>query len=242
MDLVTSELCSRLRGLSREQLLSLEPEELAHIEYVLREAKYERLDARCAKGIASFDEGPLYWLTTHTATENPHHKEQGLPFRGPFPKLKYFVPLFDAFTRHRRLFIPKTREMLTSWCVMGWAAHQAQWYKSEAIVQTDAEGKASELIDYVRQLWDNQDTPLRNRHPLTTKTTYEIAWSDGGRVLAIPKGEHKIRLYHPTIYIMDEASFLPEAQQCYDAAEPVTKQIIALSTAGPGWFGDECAR
>jgi len=53
---------------------------------------------------------------------------------------------------------------------------------------------------------------------------------------------NKIRLYHPTRYIMDEAAFLPEAEQCYNAAHPVSQQIIGISSAGPGWFGDECSR
>jgi len=53
---------------------------------------------------------------------------------------------------------------------------------------------------------------------------------------------NKIRLYHPTRYVMDEAAFLPEAEQCYNAANPVAQQIIAISSAGPGWFGDQCTR
>jgi hypothetical protein len=40
--------------------------------------------------------------------------------------------------------------------------------------------------------------------------------------------------------MMGEAAFLPEAQQCYDTVQPVAKQIIAVSSAGPGWFGDQC--
>jgi phage FluMu gp28-like protein len=73
-------------------------------------------------------------------------------------------------------------------------------------------------------------------------TTFEIEFAEGGRLMAVPSGEDKIRLYHPTLYVMDEAAFLPEAQQCYDAAEPVAHQIIAISSAGPGWFGLQCSR
>jgi hypothetical protein len=69
-----------------------------------------------------------------------------------------------------------------------------------------------------------------------------MEWADGGRIFGIPKGEHKVRMWHPTIYVMDEAAFLPEAEQCYNAAHPVAKQIIAISSAGPGWFGDECSQ
>lgn len=193
-------------------------------------------DERCKRD-------PLYWLQNWTATENPKYREQGLEFKSPFPKKLYFVPLFQSFQRYKRLFIPKTREMLTSWCVMGWATHQAQWFKAEVIVQTDSEDKAKELVGYSQQLYRNQQDWMKEKHPLAGEPSQlEQKWADGGRVFGIPKGEHKIRLYHPTLYIMDEAAFLPEAQQCYDTAHPVSGQIIAISSAGPGWFGDQCTQ
>ena len=191
-------------------------------------------DERCKRD-------PLYWLQAFTRTENPHYLQQGLAYRAPFPRKSYFVPLFEKFRTSERLFVPKTREMLTSWCVMGDSAHTAQWHKWFVVCQTESENKAAELVEYVRQLYDNQDEFLRNKHPLKSRSTFDIEWADGGRVLAIPKGVNKIRLYHPTRYVMDEAAFLPEAEQCYNAAQPVAKQIIAISSAGPGWFGDECS-
>lgn len=182
----------------------------------------------------------LYWLQNWTATENPKHEQQGREWKAPFPRKSYFPPLFAAFRSHDRLFIPKTREMLTSWCVMGDSTHRAQWHKWFTVVQTDSEGKAFELIEYVAQLHRNQPDWLKALHPLEAQSKGEVVWKSGGRVLAIPAGVNKIRLYHPTRYVMDEAAFLPEAEQCYNAAHPVAQQIIAISSAGPGWFGDEC--
>jgi len=131
--------------------------------------------------------------------------------------------------------------MMTSWCAMVWAAHQAQWFRAEVIVQTDSEAKAQELVGYGECLYRNQPEWLKAFHPLKqAASSLLIEWKSGGRIFGIPKGENKIRLYHPTIYIMDEAAFLPEAQQCYDAAHPVAGQIIGISSAGPGWFGDQC--
>lgn len=192
-------------------------------------------DERCRRN-------PLYWAQTCTRTENPHYVEQGLAFRSPFPRKSYFVPLFEALATKQRLFIPKTREMLTSWCCMIHAVHRAQWYKAEVIVQTESEVKAQQLVGYARRLYGNQDLFLVGRHPLKDEgSLLNIEWQGGGRVFGIPKGESKIRIYHPTIYIMDEAAFLPEAEACYHAAQPVAKQIIAISSAGPSWFGDECS-
>lgn len=222
-----------LQSYSREQLsliaARLAPEERSEAEEIIA-------DWRCG-------EDPLLWAQNFTFTENPKWKEQGLEFRARFPEKPYFRPLFNAFQQHKRLFTPKTREMLTSWCAMVWAAHQAQWEKAEVIVQTDSEDKAKELVGYAECLYRNQEPWLKERHPLAGEASQlGLDWKDGGRIFGIPKGEHKIRLYHPTIYIMDEAAFLPEAQQCYDAAHPVAGQIIAISSAGPGWFGDMCSR
>jgi hypothetical protein len=211
--------------------LSLNEAQLADVEAVLQ----HEIDARCARD-------PLYWLQRWTKTENPKHELQGLPHKAPFPRKSYFVPLFEDFRRFPRLFIPKTREMLTSWAVMGDSAHRAQWEKWFVIVQTEAETKAEELIDYVRILYTNQPEWMKALHPLKDEgSRTNIQWDSGGRVLAIPKGVNKIRLYHPTRYVMDEAAFLPEAEQCFNAAHPVAQQIIAISSAGPGWFGDQCS-
>jgi hypothetical protein len=42
--------------------------------------------------------------------------------------------------------------------------------------------------------------------------------------------------------VQDESSFLREAQQCYDAALPVARQIVTISTAASSWFGECCSR
>ena len=64
--------------------------------------------------------------------------------------------------------------------------------------------------------------------------------SNGSEIIGIPAGESQIRSYHPTGYVMDEASHLPEAQQSYGIALPVARKIIAISSVAPGWFANEC--
>lgn len=212
---------------------------------LIEAAIWDEVDGKCGTD-------PLFWLQEMTCTENPKAAQQGLEYRAHFPVKTYFAELFKAFTGQEpyapsnpekpRLAIPKTREMMTSWAAIGYGTWRAQWHRWEVIVQTEAELKAYELVDYAHQLYRNQEQPLKDRHPLEAISKQELKWKDGGRLLAIPKGADKIRLYHPTLYIMDEASFLPEAQQCYDNAHPVSHQIIAISSAGPGWFGNECAK
>src|SRR5437870_11550317 len=125
--LALTELTTRLQQLSREELLELAPEDLAQIEYTLK-------DGKCSERVASFDAGPLYWLTNLTRTENPQHEAQGLPFKAPFPKKSYLAVLFNEFlARYSRLLVPKSRTMLTSWSAVGYAAWAAQWHGEETV-------------------------------------------------------------------------------------------------------------
>ncbi len=225
MDLALREVVTHLRGLSHDELLKLDPEEMTRVSAFLS------------------DEDALHWAQNYSATENPHWEKQRLPFIAPFPQKSYFVPLFEAFRKYNLLFIPKTREMLSSWCLMCYATHRAQYSASEVIVQTAKEDKARRLVEYAAILYRNQPPWLQKRHSLKRDATaLSIEWAAGGRLYGIPGGEDQIRMYHPTIYIMDEAAFMPDAEACYNAVLPVAKQIIACSSAGPGWFGDQCSR
>jgi len=94
----------------------LDDEQLFRIEGALSAARYDEIDALCRQEVASFEAGPLLWLTRWTKTENPQYEDQGVPFLAPFPTKSYFVPLFGAFlARHEQLYIPKSRTMMTSW-------------------------------------------------------------------------------------------------------------------------------
>lgn len=194
-------------------------------------------------------DNPLYWLRNHTLTENEQWKKEGKEFRQSFPYVPYpgyskdyFDVLFGYFATEDRLFVPKTRDMMTSWSAVGWGTHECQWHRATTVVQTESEDKAKKLVKYANILWDNQPQWMKDRHPISATSQLSITWADGGEFFGIPCGETKIRIHHPTIYIMDEAAFLPAAQQLYDAAHPVAGQIIAISSAGPGWFGNQCSR
>ena len=47
-------------------------------------------------------------------------------------------------------------------------------------------------------------------------------------------------MFHPTLYLVDEAAFIDDFEQSYGVAGPVASQIIAVSSAIPSYFGDEC--
>src|SRR5712664_812211 len=146
-----------LDAIGRRQLSPSFIDQLSDRDFDVVEAQlFDELDEKCAAD-------PLYWAQNWTYTENPKWKEQGLTWREHFPRKSYFVPLLERFHSKKRLFIPKTPKMVTSWWGMLWATHQAQWHQAEVIVQADAEDKAKELVGYAECLYRNQADWLKER-------------------------------------------------------------------------------
>ena len=240
-NLALSELTKRVRKIGRDGLRKLDPDKLARIDEVLTRAKDDAIDGICRQEKASFDCGPLYWLTRLTKTENPQHEEQGLPFLAGFPRKGYFVPLFEAFlARFPQLYVPKSRTMMTSWAAAGFATWAAQWKREETVIQTMNEDKALHLIDYASQLLRYQDPGLSCLHPIEKQNAFSIVWKNGGAVDAVPGGANAIRSFHPSLFIQDEAAHIPEGEESLNAVIPSQARIISISTAAPGWFGDAC--
>jgi hypothetical protein len=196
---------------------------------------------------------PLYWLQNWTKTFDEHWKEKGCTPYNFFPRLPYFEWLFSLFQSERRLFVPKSREMMTSWCVIAYAVWLCQWNeRTHVIVQAQREGKVIDLVagkqtaGYARTLYEQQPPFLRGMHPMTKPSEempgLELAWENGSRLQGVPKGADQLRQYHPTLVIFDEAAHLDEFQSAYGNADLVSTQVIAVSSAGPSWFGDVCER
>lgn len=198
---------------------------------------------KCSRRTASFEAGPLLWLTQHTMTEDQHWLSKGTEPVSPFPAWSYFVPAMKAMLTQDTLFIPKSREMMTSWLVCGYIAWMTQWLPHIFwIMQTEKEDKATQLINYCRILFNRQPDWMKERNPVVVDNSVEMKRKNGSHILAVPQGENQVRLFHPYGFAMDEAAFLPEAEQSFNAVRPVCKQIIAVSSDGMGWFHSETKR
>jgi hypothetical protein len=198
------------------------------------EARRKRIDEQCKSD-------PLYWLQNHTATEDEHWLKKGTPPVAPFPKKEYLRVLMPYLQQEEVLFLPKSREMMVSWLVCGYITHLCQWLPHIFyIIQTKKEETAASLREYCSVLYRNQPQWLKDRHPLTSSNMTEIHWANGSHILAVPKGADQVRKHHPYGYFQDESAFLPEAEASFNAVKPVAKQIICVSSASPGWFGNTC--
>ena len=94
-------------------MASLDDEQIDRAIFHLEAAKHDEIDALLRQEVASFEAGPLLWLTRYAKTENPHQaqseaKGQIVPFLAGFPRKSYFVICSGEFlARHNKLFIPK---------------------------------------------------------------------------------------------------------------------------------------
>lgn len=258
--LAISELTKRVRNLSREKLLELPPEELAKVEQVLTKAKHERVAERCARiaidqadghPVVREDAGMLYWLQNLTLTEDDHWLAKGTPQKAPWPRKSFFrflfgemmMPVAMPIEECQSLYIPKSRQMMTSYAVCALITWMCQFMPGIFwVMQAGTEAKALELGRYVQILWDNQPEFLRLRYPLTKSSSLEKVWGNHSRVLAVAGGQNQIRGLHPWGYFNDESAFQPEFQECINSVLPVARQIVAVSTATPGPFAEACSQ
>lgn len=202
--------------------------------------------------------GPLFWLWHCTETFDNHWLLKGLssPYRA-FPQHPYFPWMFyqllAGLKHNRTLMFPKSREMMASWAVMGFCAWMCEIYpQTRVVVQAQKEEKAAELVKgteppgYVRTLYERQPLWLKEKYPIAVAhmsdlSSTKFAWANGSVIHAVGKGADQVRQHHPTIYFCDEAAHVDDFEGSLAAAAPVTKLRIAVSSAGPGFFGDVCS-
>ena len=235
---------------------------------VVRELRRRKEVTKCREGCevsGRFIPGPLYWLhyflgdddkPAGVETFDEKWQEKGTtPYpQFPGPDTHPYLPwLFNLFVRNRRVFIPKSREMMASWCGIGFCVWSCQFFeKTRAIVQTQKDDKVIDLIKgsevpgYARTLIERQPKWLQAHCPLTKpmkeQSQNEIAWANGSVIQGVPRGADQIRQYHPTLVMFDEAAHLDEFQAAYGNADLVASKVIAISSAGPGWFGEVCSQ
>src|SRR6266446_2660543 len=197
--------------------------------------------------------GPLAWAYHCTETFDPHYLDKGFPTPNrPFPRLPYFPWLFAKMLQEPVVFFPKSREMLLSWCVTAYCVWHCQVFPgTQVIIQSQKLDKSSELVKgteppgYAYTLYSRQDPWLKSRFPLAMRPddlpADNLVWKNKSEIKALGKGADQIRLYHPTIVFWDEMAFMEEAQASFGAATPVAKQMICVSSAGPGFFGEICS-
>ncbi len=188
---------------------------------------------------------PFTWVTQYAKTYNEHWFEEGRPEPYEhFPSYDYFAYLFALIDAERVTWIEKSRDLMLSWACVAYLTLQAMKTPFRGVLfQTQKEDKVIQLVKYAKCLYRTQPKWLQEAFPLKKaidkQPELELQFANGSYVAGIPGGADQIRSYHPWGYLLDEASFVVEAGECYNEALAVVKgKIIFNSSAGPGWYAD----
>lgn len=142
------------------------------------------------------------------------------------------------------VFIEKSRTMMLSWLVSGWAAHKGFVNPATKVIfQSQDEDRALNDIKYVKELWRNSNPVLKERWKLNKAVEYQpqesFTLANGSEFVGLVGNPSKIRSFHPTVYVLDEAAHVEQAEEAWMTALATNApHMIALSSAAPGWFCD----
>lgn len=186
-----------------------------------------------------YAQDPWLWLTEQVWTQD---EASGKKLR--WPEKEYLKELVDALNRERLLAIPKSRRMMATWCVAAWCAHRARYQRHQAIfIQSESESKAAFVVDQrCKFIEDNLDAPELRRPYLPHRTSEGLVGKldyirTSSYLNAIAQGGEKIRTYTPSVLVMDEVDFQPEAHDALTAALPAIEKgahLVLISTSnGP---------
>lgn len=185
------------------------------------------------------------WLTRGTKTLDEQDPTGENPMK-PFPMFSYIPHVLQAFENERTVFLPKSRTMMATWTVCGWAAYKMFQRPATCVVfQSEDEKRALDCVKYVKILWSNSLESLRKRWPLMGDTVMadhaknELKMANHSRCIGLVGKPDKIRSEHPTIYVADEAAFMTRFNDSFSAARGARPlHVICISSAAPGDFED----
>jgi Phage terminase large subunit gpA, ATPase domain len=183
---------------------------------------------------------PWLWLVEQVITLDEASQAQL-----PWPDFAYLHDLIDALQSEQLVAVPKSRRMMVSWTLAAWVTWLIRYHPHHAVLwQSETETKAAYILDK-RMAWieDHLHTPLLRRAKDTTKTVESLVGrityrQTGSWALAIPQGAAAVRSYTPSVVVMDECDFQPQAAEALAAtmafAEKGSKIILVSSSNGPG--------
>ncbi len=211
---------------------------LEHLHQIDADVSWQQDEmSRCA------DE-PWYWAVNYVYTIRKDEfttddKPEVLRFP-PKEHLRYFLHLCftEAF-----LAGDKSRQMTLSWAVMLYLSHIALFGEhEEMIVQTKKEVDASALVGKAKFMLGGLKPWMRP----------DFTWSEGkggklviasrqNTIRGLPGGAgagDQVRSANPSRYLLDEAGFVDEFEDCRTNAEACCQDIKIISTANAGQFSE----
>lgn len=165
----------------------------------------------------------------------------------PFPDMDYLHDIVDVLVDpdQRLIAIAKSRRMFVTWLLSIWGCWITRYHEHHAMLwQSQNEAKAAYVLDKrMTFVEDNLATPQLRRKYKTIRTTQGLIGRltyehSGSWTQAVPQGPDVFRSYTPSLLVIDECDFQPEAPLALAAAMPLAekgvKLVIVSTSNGPG--------
>lgn len=238
--------------------------EQLHARALARRALWERKEIdKCRQRVVAHDKGVMYWLRNWTKTENHQWEAQGSEPEAPFPYkphpdastdwdyldwvMSYILEDLKSVSTGNKpmLYVPKCREMMTSWIVCAFITWHCQFFQAIGwLGQSEKDDKAQGLIKYANTLYKNQPEWMKARFPLKRNveegTKHRVDWANGSWFKSLAQGERQSASDHPHGWFNDESAHQPTWKAALNITKPAVKQIICVSSAAMSDFGIEC--
>jgi hypothetical protein len=181
-----------------------------------------------------------WWTAEHLAA---------LPFPHDFtledpPDYLDVVIGFFVFPQTKVTLVPKTRQLMSSWLTVAFIFWHCQFFPAiEWTGQSENDTKCMGLVDYANVLYSNQEPWMKARFPLLRGeegTAHRIEWAHASRFIGVPSGQRQFASSHSAGYFSDESAHQAAFAATLDIVLPAVEQVIAVSSAAPGAFGQMC--
>lgn len=190
------------------------------------------------KDRSTYPEDPWTW-----ACENVQTVDEADQQIRPWPNFDYVQDLFELLNTTQLIAIPKSRRMFVSWALSVWCLHRARYHPNHAILwQSEVESKAAFVVDK-RMAWVEEHLvrPALHRGFSKIKTSLgmvgKMTFENNSWVLAVAQGSNVFRAYTPSVLVIDECDFQPQANEALSAALPFAekgaKLILCSTSNGP---------
>lgn len=206
-----------------------------HLRRLAVDRRWQVAEAlRCARD-------PWYWIVNYAVTQDEHWAGKGL--EGPyqrFPPMPYLRSLTWLLWHERYPDVPKARQMMLSWLVIGaYAMGEAEFVPGRlTMVQSKKEMDAQNIlkrgVGVLRR--QAQFAPWMGAKIVEPTSAGRVDLSNGSSVVACPQGAHHVQSYTPARLILDEIQLQDEAEEAYHQALPACETIVKIGSADFGWF------
>lgn len=188
-----------------------------------------------------YEKDPWLWMCEEVMTLDEASQEIR-----PFPREKnYLKTVLDVIDNNRLIAIPKSRRMFVTWLLAAYDCWSARFHANHAILwQAQNQEKSAYVLDKrCSFIEDHLQTEQLKKPYSCVRTTVgligRITYNDTKSwIQGVPQGADVFRSYTPSILVMDECDFQPEAPAALAAAMPLAEKgakLILVSTSnGPG--------